>query len=58
MEAAAVVVQNENEKGFFFFVDWEEVEETENPKLEEAVEEEMATGECDERIDCEGSEEI
>ncbi|KAE8648296.1 hypothetical protein Csa_017808 [Cucumis sativus] len=51
MEAAAMVVQNE--KGFFFFVDCEDVEETENSKLEEAFEAVMATGEYNERIDCE-----
>ena len=51
-----MVVQNE--KGFFFFVDCEDVEETENSKLEEAFEAVMATGEYNERIDCEGIEEI
>ena len=58
MEAATVVVKNENEKGFYFFVDWKDVEETENSKLEEAFEIVMATREYDERINCEGIEEI
>uniref|UniRef100_A0A9I9E7W0 Uncharacterized protein n=1 Tax=Cucumis melo TaxID=3656 RepID=A0A9I9E7W0_CUCME len=58
MEAATVVVKNENEKGFYFFVDWKDVEETENSKLEGAFKIVMATGEYDERINCEGIEEI
>uniref|UniRef100_A0A9I9CKU9 Uncharacterized protein n=1 Tax=Cucumis melo TaxID=3656 RepID=A0A9I9CKU9_CUCME len=52
MEAAAVVLQNESEKEKgFFFVDWQDVEETENSKLEEAFEAAMATGEYYEMLE-------